>query len=322
MGDVHGGSGGHSGPRTLPLMTRRIRQGDDVTNRGTTGAAGRMLIARGLHALLVRSGRKQTEVAKAAGVSVGTVTRYLGWQDRSRLRVPTMRAIAEACGATAAERDALVQLVSDQESGWWMDHPAVPEILDPLVSFEAYSTYEHVWANSLVPGLLQTPRYALALHQATDVRLDSEAIASRVDARIKRQAILNRSSPALHLWVVLDEQVLRRSVGGVDVMTEQIDHLSAMAERPNVDIQILPTAIGAHAAGSGGHFVLLGRDDESDPLASMAVVYLELHRKGLYLDGPDDVADYKIMFDYLRRDAADSARSLTLMADARQEHTR
>lgn len=290
-----------------------------MTERGTTGAAGRMLIARGLQALLTRSGRKQTEVAKLAGVSVGTVNRYLGWQDRAKLRVPTMRAIAEACGATPNERDALVRLVTDQESGWWMDHPAVPEILDPLVSFEAYATYENVWANSLVPGLLQTQRYALALHQARDMRLDAATIASRVDARIQRQSILDRS-PALHLWVVLDQAVFHRSVGDADVMAEQIDHLYEMAERPNVDIQVLPASIGAHAAGSGGHFVLLGRDDESDPMASMAVVYLELHRKGLYLDSPGDVADYKIMFDYLRRDAADSARSLTLMAEARQEY--
>ncbi|MCY0961802.1 helix-turn-helix domain-containing protein [Streptomyces sp. H27-H5] len=281
-----------------------------------------MLIARGLQALLARSDRKQNEVAKLAGVSVGTVNRYMGWQDRARLRVPTMRAIAEACGATASERDALVRLVTDQESGWWMDHPAVPEILDPLVSFEAYAEYENVWANALVPGLLQTRSYALALHHASNVRLDSEAITSRVDARMKRQAAVLDRTPALHLWVILDQAVFRRSVGDPAVMVEQIDHLCTMADRPNVDIQVLPASIGAHAAGSGGHFVVLGRTDESDPMASMSVVYLELHRKGIYLDAPTDVADYKMMFDYLIRDAADSAHSITLMQQARQEHTR
>ncbi|MFC9298500.1 helix-turn-helix domain-containing protein [Streptomyces sp. NPDC057011] len=293
-----------------------------MTERGTTGAAGRMLIARGLQALLARSDRKQNEVAKLAGVSVGTVNRYMGWQDRARLRVPTMRAIAEACGATASERDALVRLVTDQESGWWMDHPAVPEILDPLVSFEAYAEYENVWANSLVPGLLQTRRYALALHQASDVRLDSDTITSRVDARMKRQAAVLDRTPALHLWVVLDQAVFRRSVGDPEVMVEQIDHLCTMTDRPNVDIQVLPASIGAHAAGSGGHFVVLGRDDESNPMASMSVVYLELHRKGIYLDAPTDVADYKMIFDYLRRDAAGPAHSIALMREARQEHNR
>lgn len=45
-------------------------------------------------------------------------------------------------------------------------HPAVPEGMDPLMSFEDVAEYEHVLANALVPGLLQTPRYALALHEA------------------------------------------------------------------------------------------------------------------------------------------------------------
>ncbi|GAA2336788.1 hypothetical protein GCM10010431_70000 [Streptomyces kunmingensis] len=140
----------------------------------------------------------QSEVAKRAGVSVGTVNRYETWQDRAKLRLPTVRALADTCGATPDERDTLIQLVRNQENGWWIDHPAVPEVMDPLVSFEDVATYEHVFANTLVPGLLQTPGYALALHAAQDVRSGSDVIRSKVDARIRRQAILERS-PALHL---------------------------------------------------------------------------------------------------------------------------
>ncbi|GAA2949600.1 DUF5753 domain-containing protein [Streptomyces enissocaesilis] len=169
-----------------------------------------------------------------------------------------------------------------------------------------------------MPGLLQTPSYALALHQAQDVRAEAGVIEDKVDARIKRQAILERS-PALHLWVVLDDAVLRRPVGGNDVMAEQIEHLRTMAQRPNVDVQVLQFAAGAHAAGSGGHFVILGRDDEGDPLNSMNVVYLELHKRGLYLDAPSEVQSYKLMFDYLRSQAADTSVSLDLLAAARQE---
>jgi transcriptional regulator with XRE-family HTH domain len=290
-----------------------------MTVRGTAGPAGRMQIARGLSALRARAGRTQTDVAKRAGVSVGTVNRYESWQDRAQLRVPTVRAIADACGASTSEKNALVELVTSQKAGWWMDHPALPEILEPLLSFEDYAAFEHVWANALIPALLQTPRYALALHQAAEVRTDPDTITDMVDARMKRQAILDRS-PALHLWVVLDQAVLLKPVGGADVMREQIDHLITMSERPNVDIQVLPMSTGAHAAGSGGHFVLLGRDDERDPMASMAVVYLELHRRGLYLDSPEDVAEYKIMFDYLRSAGADRAKSRRLLDDARQEH--
>ncbi|MGA4849378.1 helix-turn-helix domain-containing protein [Streptomyces sp. G5(2025)] len=280
-----------------------------------------MQIARGLRALRTRANLTQSEVAKRAGVSIGTVNRYETWQDRAKLRVPTVTALADTCGATSQERDTLIRLVRNQENGWWMDHPAVPEVMDPLLSFEDVATYEHVFANALVPGLLQTPRYALALHEAQDVRTEADVIADKVDARIKRQAILERS-PALHLWVVLDDAVLRRTVGGTDVMAEQIGHLHAMAQRPNVDIQVLQFAAGAHAAGSGGHFLVLGRDDAGDPLSSMNVVYLELHKRGLYLDAPTEVQNYKLMFDYLRSQAADTSVSLDLLAAARQELTR
>ncbi len=291
-----------------------------ATSRGSAGPAGRMQIARGLKALRTAAQLTQSEVAKRAGVSVGTVNRYETWQDRAKLRIPTVKAIADSCGAAADELETLVDLVRNQENGWWMEHPAVPEVMDPLMSFEDVAEYEHVFANALVPGLLQTPRYALALHEAQGVRTEAQAIASKVDARIRRQAILERS-PALHLWVVLDDAVLRRHVGGAAVMSEQIDHLIAMADRSNVDIQILRFSAGAHAAGSGGHFLLLGRDDERDPLSSMNVVYLELHRRGLYLDEPTDVHNYKIMFDYLRSQAADTSTSLDLLAVARREFT-
>ncbi|MFE9291120.1 helix-turn-helix domain-containing protein [Streptomyces olivaceus] len=279
-----------------------------------------MQIARGLKSLRSSAQLTQSEVAKRAGVSVGTVNRYETWQDRAKLRIPTVKAIADSCGATPEELATLTDLVRNQENGWWMEHPAVPEVMDPLMSFEDVAAYEHVFANALVPGLLQTPHYALALHEAQEVRTEAQVIANKVDARIRRQAILDRS-PALHLWAVLDDAVLRRHVGGPAIMREQIEHLIAMASRPNVDIQILRFSAGAHAAGSGGHFLLLGRDDERDPLSSMNVVYLELHRRGLYLDEPTDVHDYKLMFDYLRSQAADTAASLDLLTAARRELT-
>ncbi|MFF3159462.1 helix-turn-helix domain-containing protein [Streptomyces sp. NPDC057910] len=286
----------------------------------STGSAGRMQIARILRGLLGRAGLTQTEVAKEAGVSVGTVNRYMAWQTGGKLTIPTMRAIADACGATSAERDALVQLVRGLDTGWWMSHPAVAEWLDPLMAFEDSADFENVYANSLVPGLLQTERYALAVSQAQETRAEPEVIRAEVDARIKRQAILDRS-PALHLWVVLDEAVLNRTVGDNSVMAEQIDHLNTMSYRPNVDIQILPFSGGAHAAGSGGHFLILGREGQPAPLDNLTVVYLELHRRGLYLDSPDDARTYETMFDYLRSQADDSTSSRDLLRAARKRFT-
>ncbi|MFB7031035.1 MULTISPECIES: helix-turn-helix domain-containing protein [unclassified Streptomyces] len=278
-----------------------------------------MQIARALAALRERAGLTQAQVAASAGVSIGTVNRYEGWQDRAALRIPTVRAIADACEATAAERDELVRVASTHEEGWWLEDPALPAILSPLLSFENYATYEHVWASQLVPGLLQTPAYALALHQSGQRRTDADTTRAKVDARIKRQEVL---TGGLHLWVVLKESVLHDEIGGHEVMADQIGHLIDASREPHITLQVLPREVGHVAGDGGGHCIILGREDR-DPMASMAVVYLELHQgRGLYLDDPDHVGQYKIMFDYLRSEAADADRSRTLMDAARQEHAR
>lgn len=282
-----------------------------------TGPAGRMQIARGLVSLRERCGLTQTQVAERAKVSTTTVSRYEAWQDRARIRWATVKALADACAATAQEREALVNLAKSQAAGWWVGNSAVPEWMDPLVSFEHAAAYEHVFANTVIPGLLQTKEYALAIHQAREVRSSNKEIERMVEARVQRQDILRRD-PALHLWVVLDEAVLRRTVGDSEVMTQQLKHLHEAAQSPDIDIQILPFSAGAHAAGAG-HFVILGRDDEREPLNSMAVVYIEMRRRGLYLDDSEDVGAYKLTFDYLRSQAADPAASLRLIARARQE---
>jgi transcriptional regulator with XRE-family HTH domain len=278
-----------------------------------------MQIARGLIALRERCGVTQAQIAQRAGVSTTTVSRYEMWQDRARIRWATVKALADACEATVAEREALVRIAKSQSDGWWVGNSAVPEWMDPLVSFEHEAAYEHVYANTVIPGLLQTREYALAIHQAREVRSDNEAIERMVDARIARQGILRRD-PSLHLWVILDEAVLRRTVGDAKVMARQFRHLQEAAESPDVDIQVLPFSAGAHAAGAG-HFVILGRDDDRQPLNSMAVVYIEMRRRGLYLDDPGDVGAYKLTFDYLRSQAADTTTSSRLIAEARQEQS-
>ncbi|MFC9230584.1 DUF5753 domain-containing protein [Streptomyces decoyicus] len=133
------------------------------------------------------------------------------------------------------------------------------------MSFEHEAEHEHLYANTVIPGLLQTREYALAIHQAREVRSPNDVIEQMVDARIQRQGILRREPP-LHLWAVLDEAVIRRTVGNSAVMAQQLEHLYQMTQSPTVEIQILPFSAGAHAAGAG-QFVILGRYDERNRVA-------------------------------------------------------
>ncbi|MDT0320305.1 helix-turn-helix domain-containing protein [Streptomyces millisiae] len=275
-----------------------------------------MQIARGLVALRERAQLTQVQAAERAGCSKATVSRYEEWQDRRTVKWATVKAIAEACDATDEERDALVAMAKDLKAGWWVGNPAVPPWLDPLVSFEAMAAYERIAVTTFVPGLLQTRAYARAVLRGQGI--DGEALELEVDARMRRQ---ERLAEGLRLWAVLDESVLRRVVGDEQVMAEQLAHLQEVARRPSVDIQILPFQSGPPAV-TGAQFLVLGRDDERDPRNTMAVVYLELPRRGVYLDDPEDVTAYKDMFDRLRAQAAGPTQSIRLLSTARQEYTR
>ncbi|MFJ2112413.1 helix-turn-helix domain-containing protein [Streptomyces sp. NPDC087850] len=286
----------------------------------SAGSAARLQIARSLISLRERAGLSQGNVAAKAGCSRQSVSRYETWQERNRLTVPMIRALAAACEATEQERETLAELVRAQDEGWWVDDPAIPEWMDPLVSFEDAAEYYHTYANALIPGILQTPAYALATHEASHVRVEQGEIERKVAIRMRRQSILGRDD--LHLWAVLTESVLRCTVGSAAVMAEQIAHLEEMSARRNIDIQVLPHSFGASAAGSGGHFSVMGRDDERDSLNSMAVVYLEMHTRGLYLDDPSDLHAYKLTHSYLRSQAHNTAASLLMLAAARQEYSR
>ncbi|MGW1839603.1 helix-turn-helix domain-containing protein [Streptomyces sp. NPDC002067] len=295
-------------------------EGWDMSGPGPAGPAARLQIARFLIRLRERAGLSQAEAAAKAGISKPTVSRYENWLTQAKLTVPTVTALARAYQATQQEIDVLVELTRRQADGWMPDPHTVPEWMDALVSIEAAAQYEYAFSARLVPGLLQTRGYALATHEAVDARADPEEIARRVEGRMQRQNALER--PDLHLWVIIDEAVLRRVVGSRQVMAEQIEHLEEMTRRPNIALQVLPDSAGPSAVGAGGNFVILGRDgDDGQPLSAMAVVYLETHRRGAYLDGPEDVAAYRLMYQRLTAHAADTATTLDLLAAARQEYT-
>ena len=116
------------------------------------------------------------------------------------------------------------------------------------ISLQTYETL-------LIPGLLQTERYARTLISNHCPPLDDETIEERVKARMARQKLLTRKPPALFNFVIY-EAALRTLVGGPSVMKEQLKHLVEVGQLRNVSIQVLP--VGREAPGSlNGPMVLL-----------------------------------------------------------------
>jgi hypothetical protein len=124
-----------------------------------------------------------------------------------------------------------------------------------------------------------------------------EDVERRVALRMARQPRLTRDDPP-QFWAVLDEAVLHRTVGGPGLMRYQLDHMLDLAAQPNVAVQIIPFAAGAHP-GMGKPFVILAFPERADP----DVVYLEDLTSTLYIEDVGEVDRYNMLFNHLRATA-------------------
>jgi transcriptional regulator with XRE-family HTH domain len=183
---------------------------------------------------------------------------------------------------------------------------AYPSWFRPFVEMEAEATAIHEFEVQAMPGLLQTEDYARTVIDASWPPNDEHETESQLAARMERQEVLNRKNPPL-LWVVLDEAVLRRPIGGPTVMAGQLTHLIEMAARLNIRIQVLPFSKGVHAAMDGA-FELL--DIPKDKRA----VYVEGPGTGQLIINPDLVAQLRLRFDALRGLALSPEESIDLIA--------
>jgi transcriptional regulator with XRE-family HTH domain len=212
----------------------------------------------------------------------------------SPAEIETLRALAKRANA----------------QGWWHDYSDVLEgWFEAYVGLEEAASRIRAYELQFVPGLLQTPEYARAVTLLGHGGADGAEIDRRVGLRMARQALLD-SPRAPHLWVVLDEAVLRRPVGRPDVMRGQLRHLLACAQRPGITLQVLPFEVGGHAA-AGGPFSILRFAEPDLP----DIVYLEQLTSALYLDRREAVEHYIEVMDRLCVTALPAQESTEMIAN-------
>jgi transcriptional regulator with XRE-family HTH domain len=220
-----------------------------------------------------------------------------------------VRDMLEVYGIEDDEREALVQLSREaRKKGWWHAYNEV--FTGSFVGLESDASRLHAHQALLVPGLLQTEDYTRAVHQAIRPDQPEEEIERRVAARLARQKLLTDAQPPEY-WVIVDEAVLHREVGGPSVMKAQLRHLIEATELPHVTLQVVPFGVGAHA-GMEGPFLILGFPEQADP----DVVYVENTTSGSYLEDPSDVYRYTLMFDHLRASALNTTETLRVVGEA------
>ena len=185
-----------------------------------------------------------------------------------------------------------------REPEWWTRYNDVlPDWFESYLGLESAATSIRSFESQFVPGLFQTEDYARAVTRLGHQTAPESEIERRVRLRLKRQDLLSRTRPP-RIWVVMDEAVLRRPIGGAAVMRAQLSRLVDVAESPGMRLQVVPFARGGHAAASGSFSIL--RFEEPD---LPDVVYMEQLTSAVYLDQRTDVEHYLEVVDQLSSEA-------------------
>jgi hypothetical protein len=221
-----------------------------------------------------------------------------------------VRDMLELYGVVGPQQDSLVQMAREaRQKGWWHKYRDYRSDQASYVGLEVAADSIRAYEALLIPGLLQITEYARSVIRALNPTASSEEIARRLELRLARQALISEANPP-SLWVILDEAVLHRLVGGPGVMREQLNHLVEQAQLPNVTLQVLPNTAGAHP-GMDGSFDILGFEEPGDP----DVVHIENFTSQLYLERPEEVRRYTLIFDHLRAAALGPDDSSAFLAE-------
>jgi transcriptional regulator with XRE-family HTH domain len=274
----------------------------------------RILLGAQLRRLRAARGLAIDDAGQVIGASHSKMSRLesgrVGFKDRDVAALLTLYGVTDEqqrCALRALARNANAQ-------GWWHDYSDIlPAWFEAYLGLEEAATSIRAYEIQFVPGLLQTNEYAEAVTLLGHPAAPADEIERRVRLRMTRQAMFRRpQSP--HLWVALDEAVLRRPVGRPGVMRRQLTHLLEAAEGPNVTIQIIPFQAGGHAA-AGGPFSILRFAEPDLP----DVVYLEQLTSALYLDNRETVDHYMAVMERLCLAAAPATVSAKAINEVLRE---
>jgi hypothetical protein len=178
--------------------------------------------------------------------------------------------------------------------------------------FEQQATMIREFALSYVPGILQTERYARAVLSASFPPVSEEECDRLVVTRLERSKILDDPATPV-LWALLDEAVLRRVVGGPEVMEEQLTHVVRLVERGRVRVHVMPFAVGSHPL-MASMLTLMWFEDQPP------VAYSEGLRMGKVHDVPSVVEELRGHYDLALSDALPLKESLALLRATAEEY--
>jgi len=286
-----------------------------VSERRPAPTVGQVVLGRRLQELREASGLRRDEAARILRVAAATVRRME--MAEVTLKIPYVQVLLSTYGVPDDEIAGFVQLVEEaNQPGWWQRfHDVLPDWFSLYVSLEGAASIIRSYEPHFVPGLLQTEDYARAVLEAGTVgQTGPEEIERHVSLRMARQKLLTGEG-APHLWVIMEETVLRRPVSiRSEVMADQLDRLLAAAENDHITLQIAEFSSGPHP-GTYAPFVLFRFPEPELP----DMVYTEYLTGALYLDSRKEVATHLEVLDHMATGAASAQRTREMILERRAD---
>jgi transcriptional regulator with XRE-family HTH domain len=254
---------------------------------------------------------------EAAGLSLRDAARRMGLHETKLCRMESgergqkcedVAGLLAIYNITGEKRGLLLQLTREAErTGLWQRNCSHFLRVASLQTLEAIAIRLINFEYAVVPGLLQTVPYARAILGRASIPLDEDEIGERVAARIHRQGVL-RKRAAPHFLAVIAENALRNSIGGPEVMREQLAYLIEASRRPNIQLRIIPASVSNHPGLDGPFMRLQFRDRPG-------VIVLENRTSNLFLEDDEDLMAYNHVLIGLLDVALDEANSVALLRD-------
>ncbi|WP_250400296.1 helix-turn-helix domain-containing protein [Streptomyces cellostaticus] len=284
-----------------------------MSERRAAPTVGQVVLGKRLQELREAAGLSREEAARVLRVASATVRRME--MAEVALKIPYVQVLLATYGAAGEEQAAFVRLAEEaNQPGWWQRfHDVLPDWFSLYVSLEGAARIVRSYEPHFVPGLLQTEAYARAVLEAGTIGRTGPGTTERhVSLRMARQRLLEREDPP-HLWVIMDETVLRRpvSVDGA-VMRDQLDRLLEYADRDRVTLQLAEFAAGPHP-GTYAPFTLFRFAEPELP----DMVFTEYLTGALYLDSRQEVSTHLEVLDHMTARASSARRTRQVLREYR-----
>jgi transcriptional regulator with XRE-family HTH domain len=268
-------------------------------------------VGSALRKLRVAAGLDMAEAREKSGISESTISRA----ENAKIAISgdTVRTLCEAYEVDSETTNALAELArhSNRRDRWYVEYDASIGRLIDYVELEADAVSIRDFQIDLVPGLLQTEKYAEAILRVDASDPTEAEVMNRLQVRLDRQK--QAGGRGIDLWAVIGEAALHHPVGGPATMAAQLDDLAMRAAESRVTVQVLPLHAPAHA-GMGTPFTLLDLD------WSATYGWVDTRSGGMYVENEIEIRRYAATWQLVTATALDLPASISMIQRIADQH--